>query len=600
MANTAWVAKHFKDNIINQPDIKLRKLQELIRIKYGVYVGKSICARAKHQVMGQYLGDYKKEFARIYDYADMLRSTNRGSTVVVKTSKETIPGKEVFVGIYICLHACKVGWLEGCRNVIGFDGAFLKGVCKGELLSCIGKDGNNQMYPIAWAVVEKETKHTWSWFFRCLMHYLQLTESQGEGLTIISDMQKGLVASVSELLPNAEHRMCARHIWSNWKQKWKGEERRKKFWACARAFFKDWSKYDSVENNMSETFNSWILSARHKSFITMLEEIRVKVMERMTTMREFATRWISDVSPMAMGYIEEQSQYAVKHEFKWNGDTGYEIQHGVYKHIVDFSNITCTCRSWQLKGIPCSHPISAMFFKRFEPADYVTHWYKKKTYLKAFSCYIQPVTNMEMWPSTQNPTVEPPVITKMPGRPKKNRKRAQDEPKKKFGKRSRKGTPMKCSNCKTKGQGSGTTGTSNAGPTSDSGTARARNTQPSAIASASDTESMRSRTSEDIIVSVRGRQEVVDYEEDQEQLDLCGARDRVHSAPTKVVDVGQTNIDLGYSAPGLRWQGRNAISQRQLQQQLRRRQTQASLSQPQVYSSSQPSQSPCPNLSQSQ
>jgi len=52
-----------------------------------------------------------------------------------------------------------------------------------------------------------------------------------------------------------------------------------------------------------------------------------------------------------------------------------------------------------------------------------------------------------------------------------------------------------------KGQGSGTTGTSNAGatqpsqaaqtttqqsgPTSDSGTARARNTQPSAIASAS-------------------------------------------------------------------------------------------------------------------
>ncbi|XP_019255044.1 PREDICTED: uncharacterized protein LOC109233618 [Nicotiana attenuata] len=404
--------------------------------------------------MGQYLGDYKKEFARIYDYADQLRYTNPGSTVVVKTSKETIPGKEVFVGIYICLHACKVGWLEGCRNVIGFDGAFLKGVCKGELLSCIAKDGNNQMYPVAWAVVEKETKHTWSWFFRCLMHDLQLTESQGEGLTIISDMQKGLVASVSELLPNAEHRMCARHIWSNWKQKWKGEERRKKFWACARAsfeaylkakidelaelgdskiiedllrypkqcwcraFFKDWSKCDSVENNMCETFNSWILSARHKSIITMLEEIKVKVIERMITMREFATRCISDVSLMAMGYIEE----AVKHEFKWNGDTGYEIQHGIYKHIVDFSNNTCTCRSWQLKGIPCSHAICAMFFKRFEPANYVTHWYRKETYLKAFSCYIQPVTNMEMRPSTQNPTVEPPIITKMPGRPKKNKK----------------------------------------------------------------------------------------------------------------------------------------------------------------------------------
>ncbi|XP_070029261.1 uncharacterized protein [Nicotiana sylvestris] len=433
MANTACVAKYFKDKIINQPNIKLRKVQDLIRIKYGVYVGKSIYARGKHQVMGQYLGDYKQEFARIYDYADMLRSTDPGSTVVVKTSKETIPGKKVFVGIYICLHACKVGWLEGYRNVIGFDGAFLKSVCKGELLSCIGKDGNNHMYPIAWAVVEKETKHTWSWFFRYLMHDLQLTESQGEGLTIISDMQKRLVAFASELLPNAEHRM-------------------------------------------------------HKSIITMLEEIRVKVMGRMTTMREFATR--------------------------------------------------------------------------------------KEIYLKAFSYYIQPVTNMDIWPSTQNPTVEPPVIIKMPGRPKKNRKRAQDEPKKKFYKRSRKGTLMTCSNCKTvghnkkgcpilKGQGSGTTGTSNTGATqpsqaaqttiqqsgpTSSGAAKTRNTQPSTVAS---------------LVLEEG-QEVVDFEEDQELLDLCGSRDRVHSTPTKVVGVGQTNIDLGYSAPGLRWQGRNAISQRQL------------------------------------
>ncbi|XP_019240468.1 PREDICTED: uncharacterized protein LOC109220453 [Nicotiana attenuata] len=444
MDNTAWVAKHFKDKIINQPDIKLRKLQDLIRIKYGVYVGKSICVRAKHQVMGQYLGDYKQEFARIYDYADMLRSTNPGSTVVVKTSKEKIPSKEVFVGIYICLHAFKVGWLEGCRNFIGFDGAFLKGVCKSEILSCIGKNGNNQMYYVAWAVVEKETKHTWSWFFRCLIHDLQLTESQGEGLTIISDMQK---THVEQLETKVERRGKKKKFWARARASFEeylkakidelaelGDSKiiedllryPKQCWC--RAFFKDWSKCDSVENNMCETFNSWILSARHKSIITMLEEIKVKVIERMITMREFATRCISDVSLMAMGYIEE----AVKHEFKWNGDTGYEIQHGIYKHIVDFSNNTCTCRSWQLKGIPCSHAICAMFFKRFEPANYVTHWYRKETYLKAFSCYIQPVTNMEMRPSTQNPTVEPPIITKMPGRPKKNKKIAQDEPKKKW------------------------------------------------------------------------------------------------------------------------------------------------------------------------
>ncbi|XP_075092429.1 uncharacterized protein LOC142172662 [Nicotiana tabacum] len=162
LANTTWIVKHYKDKIINQSDIKLKKLQELIRIKYGVYVGKTICVRARQKVIGKYLGYYKIEFARIYDYTDMIRTTNIGSTIVVRTLKEIELGKEVFVRIYICLHTLKTGWLEGCRDVIRFDGAFLKGVCKSELLSCIAKDGNNQMYHVAWAVVEKETKNSWS------------------------------------------------------------------------------------------------------------------------------------------------------------------------------------------------------------------------------------------------------------------------------------------------------------------------------------------------------------------------------------------------------------------------------------------------------
>ena len=40
------------------------------------------------------------------------------------------------------------------------------------------------------------------------------------------------------------------------------------------------TKSDVIENNMCETFNAWILSARHKSIVTMLEEIRTKTMQR--------------------------------------------------------------------------------------------------------------------------------------------------------------------------------------------------------------------------------------------------------------------------------------------------------------------------------
>ncbi|KAG5574775.1 hypothetical protein H5410_054909 [Solanum commersonii] len=133
----------------------------------------------------------------------------------------------------------------------------------------------------------------------------------------------GLVAAIMELLPDCKQRMCAKHIWSNWQKNWRGEERRKQFWSCTKssfevkfqdemdklnklgnkkicgdllhyekktwckAYFKEHAKCDVVENNMCETFYSWILAARHKSIITMLEEIRHKIMDRNVEMRKF-------------------------------------------------------------------------------------------------------------------------------------------------------------------------------------------------------------------------------------------------------------------------------------------------------------------------
>ena len=94
----------------------------------------------------------------MYDYVEQFKTTNPENPVYIRTSKNTISKKEVFMSIYICLGSLKSGWKEECRRIIGLDGAFLKSVCKGELLSYISKDENNQMYPIAWAVVDKEPR----------------------------------------------------------------------------------------------------------------------------------------------------------------------------------------------------------------------------------------------------------------------------------------------------------------------------------------------------------------------------------------------------------------------------------------------------------
>ncbi|KAK4409477.1 hypothetical protein Sango_0020700 [Sesamum angolense] len=57
--------------------------------------------------------------------------------------------------------ALKKGFQEGCRPIISLDGYFLKTVYGGQLLVAVGRDGNDNMFPIAMAVVQVENRDTW-------------------------------------------------------------------------------------------------------------------------------------------------------------------------------------------------------------------------------------------------------------------------------------------------------------------------------------------------------------------------------------------------------------------------------------------------------
>jgi hypothetical protein len=69
-----------------------------------------------------------------------------------------------FLRLYCSLATMKKGFMEGCGHVIGVDGCFLKGPFNGKLLAAIGRDGNDNMYPIPYVVVKAETKDNLVWF----------------------------------------------------------------------------------------------------------------------------------------------------------------------------------------------------------------------------------------------------------------------------------------------------------------------------------------------------------------------------------------------------------------------------------------------------
>jgi len=220
--------------------------------------------------------------------------------------------------------------------------------------------------------------------------------------------------------------MCARHIYANWRKKHRLQEYQRRFWKIAkapneilfnhyknklavknptgwidlertdtihwcRAWFRLGSNCESVDNNMSESFNSWIIEARFKPIITMLEDIRVLVTRRIQENRSNSERWITTICPNILRKfrkIRHRTQFC---HVLWNGEAGFEVRDKKWRFTVDLKNKTCSCRFWQVSGISCQHACAALFKMAEEPNNYVHLCFWIEQYKRTYQHVLQPV-----------------------------------------------------------------------------------------------------------------------------------------------------------------------------------------------------------------
>ncbi|GKE30812.1 mutator type transposase, partial [Tanacetum coccineum] len=70
--------------------------------------------------------------------------------------------------MFVCLGALKQGFRACGREILRFDGCFMSGPFLGQILTTVGVDANNEIYPVAYAIVEAESKASWCWFLNLL------------------------------------------------------------------------------------------------------------------------------------------------------------------------------------------------------------------------------------------------------------------------------------------------------------------------------------------------------------------------------------------------------------------------------------------------
>ncbi|KAL0436948.1 UNVERIFIED_CONTAM: hypothetical protein Sradi_0402700 [Sesamum radiatum] len=97
------------------------------------------------------------------------------------------------------------------------------------------------------------------------------------------------------------------------------------------------------------------------------------------------------------------------------------------QHAVDLDSRTCSCRKWDLNGIPCKHACSVILCKGDDPMNYVNECYSVDMYKRVYKTAIMPVVGRQLWAETNCIPPLPPNFGRGAGRPPKSRRREPDE-----------------------------------------------------------------------------------------------------------------------------------------------------------------------------
>jgi hypothetical protein len=152
---------------------------------------------------------------------------------------------------------------------------------------------------------------------------------------------QGLVPSLDLVAPGAEHRICVRHLYANYRDSGhRGLALKDKLWGAAaayteadflremdelkgispdaydylskidpstwsRAWFSTFPKCDLIVNNLSECFNAWILKSRDLPIISMMEMLRKKLMKRYQKKREGISTMDDRICPKIRARLNE-------------------------------------------------------------------------------------------------------------------------------------------------------------------------------------------------------------------------------------------------------------------------------------------------------
>ncbi|XP_057755337.1 uncharacterized protein LOC130974475 [Arachis stenosperma] len=190
------VAEAIKPLVEVDPSIKVKSVIADIQSKFNYTISYRKAWLAKQQAVESIFGSWEASYEALLIWFEAMCHKEPGAVVHFETmpayqGDDLVPDirvlHRVFWSYYPCIRA-----FRHCKPVVQVDGTHLYGKYKGCLLVAVSQDGNNNIVPIAFAIVEGETSDAWHFFLSNLRQHVVTRD----GVGLISDRHDSIRSAI--------------------------------------------------------------------------------------------------------------------------------------------------------------------------------------------------------------------------------------------------------------------------------------------------------------------------------------------------------------------------------------------------------------------
>ncbi|KAL7236533.1 hypothetical protein ACSBR1_019765 [Camellia fascicularis] len=156
MVGSRLVSDIVQNDISDNPLTRPIEVKKKLKKQYGIDVSYRVAWLGVDKARGGLFGDFATSFDQLRWYLETAMKTNPGSVFELDVDKSS----GCFRRLFVAFHGCLYGF-QFCRPLLFVDDTFLKGHCKGHLLAATSKDGNQGLFPLAFAIVVAENQDNW-------------------------------------------------------------------------------------------------------------------------------------------------------------------------------------------------------------------------------------------------------------------------------------------------------------------------------------------------------------------------------------------------------------------------------------------------------